>query len=274
MGSMWLSDIEEDRWLVRVLHLLDTEDGSVHLIVDPGQISHSRALSDSAELIIHTSVAQTNPTLVRAQVRHRDAAQMRADSRAAHHGRVSSIRHWGLWFFIKLSRGRESIGLIDLRFGETSDEDKVTIPRGLKHLTRGKLRDVELLVSITNVSVASNHLIVQHSHKSLHSEDIVAEDKTLNHVHLSTFDLIVTVFFVPDSTAIRQSTKVRYIWNIYDKGKSLLTCSHQTSYQPWSWHRGGLRSCWGEMRLPSTWDGHSTGNCWSAFCYGVHCTPA
>ena len=79
------SDVEEDGGLVGVLHLLNTEDGSVHLIVDPGQVSDGGALTHTAELVVDRSVAQAHPALVGAQVGHGDAAQMSANGRAAHH---------------------------------------------------------------------------------------------------------------------------------------------------------------------------------------------
>ncbi len=89
--------------------------------------------------------------------------------------------------------------MIDFGLGQTSDEDKVTVPGGLENLTRGQLGDVELLVGVTNVSVASDHLIVQHGHEGLDSEDVVSKNESLHHIHLSATDLVVTVFLVPDS---------------------------------------------------------------------------
>lgn len=92
--------------------------------------------------------------------------------------------------------------MIDFGLCQTSDEDKVTVPGGLENLTRGQLRDVELLVGVTNVSVASDHLIVQHGHEGLDSEDVVSKNEALHHVHLSTTDLVVTVLLVPNSVLV------------------------------------------------------------------------
>ena len=50
------SDIEEDGRLIGILHFLNTEDGTMHLIVDPGEVSNSRSLSNTAELVINRSV--------------------------------------------------------------------------------------------------------------------------------------------------------------------------------------------------------------------------
>ena len=66
---------------------------------------------------------------------------------------------------------------------------------------RGQLRDVELLVGITNVSVTSDHLVVDDRHEGLNSKNVVSEDEALHHVGLSTTDFVVTVLLIPDSVA-------------------------------------------------------------------------
>ena len=77
------SDIEEDGRLVGILHFLNTEDGAMHLIVDPREVSNSRSLSNTAELIIDRSVAKANPALISTQVRNRDATQVSANGGSA-----------------------------------------------------------------------------------------------------------------------------------------------------------------------------------------------
>ena len=86
------SDVEEDGRLVGVLHFLDAENGSVHLIVDPGKVGYCGTLSDTTELVIDGSVAEAHPALVSTQVGHRDATQVSADGRGAHNRRVTGIR--------------------------------------------------------------------------------------------------------------------------------------------------------------------------------------
>ena len=54
--------------------------------------------------------------------------------------------------------------MVDLRLGETSDEDKVTVPGSLEDLTRGQFRNVELFVGIAHIPIAGDHLVVQHRH--------------------------------------------------------------------------------------------------------------
>ena len=77
------SDVEEDGRLIRILHLFDTEDGTMHLIVDPGEVSNSRSLPHTAELVIDRSVTKAHPALVCTQVRYRDAAQVSANGGSA-----------------------------------------------------------------------------------------------------------------------------------------------------------------------------------------------
>ena len=89
--------------------------------------------------------------------------------------------------------------MVDLRLGETSDEDELSVPGSLEDLTRGQLRDVELLVGVTNVTITGDHLVVDDGDKSLDTEDVVAENEALDHVHLGATDLVVTVLLVPYS---------------------------------------------------------------------------
>ena len=193
------SDVEEDRWLVRELHLFNAKDWSMHLVVNEWKVSGGWSLTDSSELVVHGTVTEANPSLVSSEIWHWNATQMGANSRAAQDGGVTSIRNRGLGLLIELGRGWESVGLVNLRLGETSNEDKLSVPRGLKHLTWWKLRNIELLVGITNVPASSNHLGVDDSDESLDSEAVVTKDETLDHVHLSTADLVVTVLLIPDS---------------------------------------------------------------------------
>ena len=86
----------------------------MHLIVNPGQVSDGWSLTNSAEFVVHGTVAQADPTLVRAQVGNGDAAQMRANSRAADDGRVAGVRHRSLGLLVELSGGGQCVRLVDL----------------------------------------------------------------------------------------------------------------------------------------------------------------
>lgn len=171
----------------------------MHLIVDEWQVGSSWTLTNSSELIVDGTVTEANPSLVGTEVWHWNATQMGANSRAAKNGGVTGIGNRGLGFFIELGGGWKSVGLVDFRLGETSDEDKLSVPRGLKNLTWWKLRNIELLVGITDIPASGDHLSVDNSDESLDSEAVVSEDETLNHVHLSTSDLVILVLLVPNS---------------------------------------------------------------------------
>ena len=133
------SDVEEDGGLVRELHFFDTEDGSVHLIVNPWQVGDSGALSDSAELVVDGTVTEADPALVGTQVGHGDATQMRADGRAADNAGVAGVGNGGLRLLIELSGGWQGVGLVDLGLGQTTDENQITVPGGLEDFTGGQL---------------------------------------------------------------------------------------------------------------------------------------
>ena len=197
--SYLCSDVHKDGRLVGELHFFDAENWSVDLIVDPGQVSDGWSLSDSAELVVDGTVAQADPALVGTQVGHGNAAQMRADSRGANNARVAGVRDGGLGLLVELRGCGQSIGLVDLGLGQTTHENEITVPGGLEDLTRGQLRDIKLLVGITNISVTSDHLIVEHSDESLDAKNVVSEDETLDHVHLCTTHFIVAILFIPNS---------------------------------------------------------------------------
>ena len=198
------SDVEENGWLVGELHLLNAEDWSVHLVVHDGQVSGGWSLTHAAELVVDGSVTQANPSLVGSQVWHWDATKMGADGGAAEDGGVTGIRDGGLGLLVELGGGWQSVRLVDLRLGETAHEDEVTVPGSLEHLTWWQLRDVELLVSVSDVSVTGDHLRVDDGHEGLDSEAVVSEDESLNHVHLGTSHLVVLVLLIPDSICNRK----------------------------------------------------------------------
>ena len=79
------SNVEENAGLVGEDLFLNAEDGSVHLVVDVGQVTGGGTLSHTAELIVDGTVTEANPTFVSSQIGNRDATQMSANSRAAKH---------------------------------------------------------------------------------------------------------------------------------------------------------------------------------------------
>jgi len=193
------SDVEEDGGLVGELLLLNADDGAVHLVVDVGQVGGGGTLTHTTELVIDGSVAQADPTLVGTEVGHGDATQMSANGRAAQNGRVTGIGDGGHGFLIELGGGGEGVSLVNLGLGETTDEDHLSVPGGLEDFTRGKLRDIELLVGISDVPVTGDHLVVHDSEDSLDTEDVGGNNEALEHVGLGSLDFVVTVLLVPES---------------------------------------------------------------------------
>ena len=172
----------------------------MHLVVNEWKVGSGWSLTNSSEFIVDGSVTQADPTLVGSKIWHWDATQMGANGRAAENRGVSGLRDGGLGLLIEHGGGWEGVGLVDLRLGETSDEDELSVPGSLEDLTWWKLRDIELLVGITDVSVSGDHLGVDDSDEGLDTEAVVSEDESLDHVELSTSDLVVFVLLIPDST--------------------------------------------------------------------------
>ena len=103
---------------------------------------------------------------------------------------------------IELSGKWQGICLLDLRECKTSDEDNFTVPSSLEHLTWRQLRDVKLLVRVSDISVSSDHLIVNDSKNRLDTDAIEGKNETLEHVDLSSLDLIVLILLIPKSVFI------------------------------------------------------------------------
>ena len=171
----------------------------MHLVINPRQVGRGGSLADATEFVVHRTVAQTHPALVSTEVGHGDAAQVGANGRAAHDGRVACIRNADFAHLVKLGRWRKRVGLIDFRLGKTSDENDLTVPGGLEHLTGGQLRNVELLVGIANVPIASDHLVVDNREDGLEAEHVAADHEALEHVDLGTLDLVLAVLLIPES---------------------------------------------------------------------------
>jgi len=157
------------------------------------------SLSHTAELVIHGTVAEANPTFVGTKVGHWDATEMGANSRAHENLRVDGIRKGSHGHLIEEGGVGEGVRFLDLGKGKTTDEDELSVPRGLEDLTGRKLRDVELLIGVTDVSSSRDHLLVEGSHNGLNSKHVAADNETLQHVNLGSLDFIVLVLLVPES---------------------------------------------------------------------------
>ena len=142
------------------------------LVIDEWKVHLCGTLSHTAELVVDGTVAEADPTLVGTEVRHGDAAQVSANSGGGDYGGVTGLGDHGLGLLIELGSLGESVGLLHLGLSQTTDEDHLTVPGGLEDLTGGELTDVQLLVSVSNVSVSSDHLLVEASDKSLNTQHV------------------------------------------------------------------------------------------------------
>jgi hypothetical protein len=196
------SHIEEDGWLVGELLLLNAHNCSEDGVIDEWQVGLSWSLSDSSELIVDGSMAQANPSLVSSKIWNWDASQMGANGGAHQNLGVSGVGESGNRLFIQLGSEWEGIGILDLGHGKSSNEDDLTVPSSLEDLSWRKLGDVELLVGVSDVSCPGDHLVVDDGDDGLDTNHVWGNDKSLEHVDLSSLDLIVSVFLVPDSVLI------------------------------------------------------------------------
>ena len=182
---------------------MNAENRTMDLVIDEWQVHLGGTLSHTSELIVNGTVAEANPTLVGTKIGHGDATQVSANSGGADDGRVTGVGDHSLGLFVELGGLGKGIGLLDLGLGQTADEDHFTVPGGLENLTRGQLRDVQLLVSISDVSVPGDHLLVEAGNEGLDTKHVGGDNETLNHVHLCSLDLVVLVLFVPKSVFIK-----------------------------------------------------------------------
>lgn len=214
-----LSDIEVDWWLVREDLFLNADNWAVHRVVNVWQVCLSWSLSDSTEFIINRSVTQANPSLVCSEIWYWNTSQVSANSWAHKNARVSCIWKSNNWLFIEKSGIWESISFPDLRDSKSSNKDELSIPSSLKNLTRWQLRDVELLVWVSDISSSCNHLVVDNSNDCLDSKNVWGKHESLKHIDLSSLDLIISILLVPESVLIEPviglSFSVKWIAEIW-----------------------------------------------------------
>jgi hypothetical protein len=196
------SHIKVDLGLVGELHLLNAEDGLEDGVVDVGQVSLGGALSDSTELVIDGTVAKAHPALVGTDIGSRDATEMGANSGGDIDLGVTAVVQLGERLLIKSGGLGKSIRLIDLGLGQSSDEDELTVPGSLQDFTGRKFSNIDFLVSISDVTSSSDHLVVDDGDDGLDTKSVTGQDETLKHVDLGSLDLIISVFLVPQSVLI------------------------------------------------------------------------
>lgn len=144
-------------------------------------------------------MAEADPTLVGSEVGDGDATKMGTDGGAHQDLRVDGVGEGGDGHLIEEGGVRERVGVLDLGEGQTTHENQLSVPRGLEDLTGGQLRDVELLVGVTDVSGTGDHLLVEAGDDGLHTKHVAADDEALQHVDLSSLNLVVLGLLVPKS---------------------------------------------------------------------------
>lgn len=196
------SHIQVDLGLVGVLHLLNAEDGLEDGVVDVRQVSLGGALSDSTELVIDGTVAKAHPALVGTNVRSGNATEMGANSGSDVDLGVNAVLQLGERALVKSGGLGKSIRLRHLGLGESSDEDELTVPGGLHNFTGREFTNIDFLVSISDIAGSSDHLVVDDGNDGLNTESVTGQDETLKHVDLSSLDLVISAFLVPQSVLI------------------------------------------------------------------------
>ena len=115
---------------------------------------------------------------------------------------VTGIGKGGSWLLIEEGGVWEGSSILDLGGGKSSNEDNLSVPVGLEDLTGWELRDIKLLVGISDISSSSDHLVVNNGDDSLDSNNVRGEDKTLEHIDLGSLDLVVSILLVPESVLV------------------------------------------------------------------------
>jgi len=181
---------------------LNTKSSAMSLVVNVRQVTSSGTLANTSEFIVNRSVTEANPSFVSSQIWNWDTAKMSAYSGNGHNRGVSSIRDLELRFFVKLSSLGKCPGLRDLGNRKTTHKNELTIPRSLDNFTWGEVTDINFLVGITDVAITGEHLVINASEDGFDTQNVRADDESLKHVTLGTFNIIVTVLFVPKSVLV------------------------------------------------------------------------
>jgi hypothetical protein len=140
------------------LHLFDAQQGAVLVdrVVNIGQVLQSRALSHSPVLVVHRAVANAHPPVVGSQVGNGNTAQMGADCRAHQHACVSGLGQQHLFSLVDDGIGRELVVLlVNLGSGQSSDENRGTVPDNLEHFSGREVGDVDFHVGVPVVPLPS-----------------------------------------------------------------------------------------------------------------------
>jgi len=102
------------------------------------------------------------------------------------------------WTFIQERGLRCWITLFDFAVRKSSDENNLSVPGGLKHLTLWKLWNIDFFIGVSDISSSGYHLVVHGQENSLQPNHVGGEDEPLQHVDLGSSDFVVSVGLVPD----------------------------------------------------------------------------
>lgn len=143
------------RWLSGEFKSFDAQQCSilVNWVVNIWQVLQGGALSDSAELVVHWTVANADPSVVGSQIWNWDATQMGADCWAHQHLSIScGAQHDLAWFVQNGLSWVLVVFLVDFLSSKSSDEDWSAVPDNLENLSRRETGNVDFHVGIPVVS--------------------------------------------------------------------------------------------------------------------------
>ncbi len=89
--------------------------------------------------------------------------------------------------------------MTNFTLSKASNENHLSVPGSLDDFAGWQSSNVQLFVSVSNVSASCDQLLVDESGDSLDSKYVVSENETLKHVHLCSSHFIVAVLLIPDS---------------------------------------------------------------------------
>lgn len=147
-------------------------------------------------------MAKANPSLISSKIWNWNTSQVGANGWAHEHTWVSGIWESDQRLFIEEGGGWEGITLLNLGGSKSSHEDNLSIPGGLENLTWWELTDIDLLIGVSDVSSSSDHLVVDNGGDGLDSEHVSGDDESLEHIDLSSLDLVIFVLLVVQSILV------------------------------------------------------------------------
>ncbi len=129
----------------------------IHWVVDVRQVLQCWTLTHSPELVVYWTVADANVSVVVAQIRNWNAAQMGANSWTHQDCSLAGRCQDDFWALVENSLDWVLVLLFDLFGGESSDEDWSAVPDDLDDFGWRKFWNVDFHVSVSVVPGPSGH---------------------------------------------------------------------------------------------------------------------